>query len=122
MSDNNNERKGGLLQALRKRDATLARQDEDEGQSGRDGGGPACDTYARIISDLGGSIDPKDLQKFIAEHGQEVVKDQGPDKKSQTTSQEFSQNRAEEKEKRSEEEYNPAPEQAFNKRWSGPKI
>ena len=98
----------------------LAKKDDDTGESGGSSTGPKADTYAQIISDLGG-VDPQQLQDFSDEHSKD--KEVAAEKSEQTTSKEFDQKKAKEKQKSSEEtsekKYEINPEQPFKPRGPG---
>jgi hypothetical protein len=96
----------------------LQKKEKDEGGSGEGGfSGPKNDTYARILSDLGGSLNPQMLDDFEQQY-QEIPEAQKSDR---ATSKDFEKQQAKEKDQRSEKEYQPTPEQAFSKGRSGPR-
>ena len=108
------DNKKALLVSSRKN--VLQKQvDEDSGEGGFSG--PRNDTYARILSDLGGQVDPQMLDDFEKQYKEMPVSK----KSDKATSKDFEKQQAKEQDQRSEKEHQPTPEQAFSKGRSGPR-
>lgn len=93
----------------------LQKKEEDSGEGGFSG--PKNDTYARILSDLGGQLDLQMLDDFEKQYKEAPEAKQSD----RATSKDFEKQQAKEKDQRSEKEYQPTPEQAFSKGRSGPR-
>ncbi|MDA9832426.1 hypothetical protein N9C31_02225 [Gammaproteobacteria bacterium] len=93
----------------------LQKQDEDSGEGGFTG--PKNDTYARILSDLGGNLDPEMLEGFNASQEKQAKTS------AHVSSQDFKKHQKQDQnqDQRSEKENQPTPEQAFSKSRSGPR-